>query len=58
MLIIIRDFNDEVDNFKEVTESIRNEIYGIWSEVRKPVEFEHVQPEHLFKIDFFTSSHF
>ncbi|EAR99602.2 ROOT HAIR defective 3 GTP-binding protein (macronuclear) [Tetrahymena thermophila SB210] len=58
MLIIIRDFNDEVDNFKEVTESIRNEIYGIWGEIQKPPEFANVQPEQIFKIDFFTSSHF
>lgn len=33
MLIVIRDFNEEMDNFKEVTDSIRNEIYGIWGEV-------------------------
>jgi len=39
LLIVIRDFNDQVENFTEICDSIKAEIYGIWAEVIKPAEF-------------------
>ena len=58
ILIVIRDFNDETDNFDEVCNSVKENIYSIWGEVVKPKEFQNVMPEQIFKIEFFKSAHY
>ncbi|EGR28220.1 hypothetical protein IMG5_181490 [Ichthyophthirius multifiliis] len=58
ILIVFRDFNDEQDDFDIFCKDIRKEIKEIWKEINKPKELEELEPDALFKINFYKCANF
>jgi hypothetical protein len=52
ILFVIRDFNDR-ENFDYIREMLIGDVSRIWSEVKKPLGFEGLQLDKLFKVETF-----
>ena len=57
IVIVLRDFEETVDDVNKLRESIINDIRNIWNEIKKPEKFKHDPPEKYFKFEFITLSH-
>ena len=57
IVIVLRDFEETVDDVNKLRESIINDIRNIWNEIKKPEKFKHDPPEKYFKFEFITLPH-
>ena len=57
IVIVLRDFEETVDDVNKLRESILSDIKNIWNEIKKPEKFKNDPPEKYFKFDFITLPH-
>ncbi|EGR31740.1 hypothetical protein IMG5_102940, partial [Ichthyophthirius multifiliis] len=59
ILIVLRDFNDQNDDFKVICDDLLQEIQDIWqNDIIKPQEFQNVDLKQHFKINFYKLAHY
>ena len=52
IIIVLRDFDSEVDDISKLKESIMADMYKIWNEIPKPDEFKDQPCSKYFKFEF------
>ena len=57
IIIVLRDFDSEVDDISKLKESIMADMYKIWNEIPKPDEFKDQPCSKYFKFEFLTLAH-
>ena len=57
IIIVLRDFDPEVDEILKLKESILNDMRQIWDEIPKPDEYKNKSCTEYFKFEFLTLAH-
>ena len=57
IIIVLRDFDDKVDDSSKLKESIMADMIKIWNEIPKPDEFKGQPCSKYFKFEFITLAH-
>ena len=57
IIIVLRDFDNEVDDISKLKESIMADMIKIWNEIPKPDEFKDQPCSKYFKFEFITLAH-
>ena len=57
IIIVLRDFNNEVEDISKLKESIMADMIKIWNEIPKPDEFKGQPCSKYFKFEFITLAH-
>ena len=57
IIIVLRDFDSDVDDLSKLKESIMNDMKKIWEEIPKPATFEDKSCSDYFKFEFLTLAH-
>ena len=57
IIIVLRDFDDKVDDISKLKESIMADMIKIWNEIPKPDEFKGQPCSKYFKFEFITLAH-
>ena len=57
IIIVLRDFDSEVDDISKLKESIMADMIKIWNEIPKPDEFKDQPCSKYFKFEFITLAH-
>jgi protein SEY1 len=57
LLFVIRDFKDS-ENLEYIQKIITEDVTRLWKEIKKPKQFENVNPEDFFHLRFFPLSHY
>ena len=57
IIIVLRDFDDKVDDITKLKESIMADMIKIWNEIPKPDEFKGQPCSKYFKFEFLTLAH-
>ena len=57
IIIVLRDFDNEVDDISKLKEGIMSDMYKIWNEIPKPDEFKDQPCTKYFKFEFLTLAH-
>ena len=57
IIIVLRDFDPDVDDIIKLKESILNDMRQIWDEIPKPEEYKNKSCTEYFKFEFLTLAH-
>jgi hypothetical protein len=57
ILIVLRDFDEQYDSKEKITKTILEDIYNLWSEIKKPDRYKDYTPSMLFEFEFVTIAH-
>ena len=57
IIIVLRDFDPNVDDLNKLKESIINDMRKIWEEIPKPEKFKDKSCTEYFRFDFLTLAH-
>ena len=57
IIIVLRDFDSEVDDISKLKEGIMGDMIKIWNEIPKPDEFKNQPCSKYFKFEFITLAH-
>ena len=57
IIIVLRDFDDKLDDISKLKESIMADMIKIWNEIPKPDEFKGQPYSKYFKFEFITLAH-
>ena len=57
IIIVLRDFDPNVDDISKLKESIMNDMRQIWEEIPKPEAFKNKPCSQYFKFEFLTLAH-
>ena len=58
LLFVLRDFDHTHDDIDSVSKSIKDDIFKLWNEVKKPDNFAKVTADHFFHVMFYPLPHF
>ena len=57
IIIVLRDFNPNVDDISKLKETIMNDMRQIWEEIPKPEAFKNKPCSQYFRFEFLTLAH-
>ena len=57
IVIVFRDFDENTEDKKRLSDCILDDIRKIWTEIKKPEKFKDCPPEQFFTFDFLTLPH-
>ena len=55
---MIRDFDQDAENFNYIKEIVTKDLIKIWGEIKKPNALKNLKPEEFFRVDFHTLGHY
>ena len=58
IILILRDFDSRFHNFEKIIKILKNDIFNIWNEIKKPDNFENKKIEDFFIFEFMSLSNY
>jgi len=58
LLFCIRDFDNQSENFENITNTLSRDVKKLWDEINKPAEFLNSSPTDYFHIGYYPLSHY